>query len=264
MSVDLSWMDRIACAGMDPALFFAHAHTEKSDAAKLICDRCPVREQCEAWGGDATVGLWGGRTPAERKEKGVSKKPFRIEGQEERFWAKVAKADGCWLWTGAKDTSGYGNFQGIGAHRIAYQLTVGPIPEGLTIDHLCRVRACVNPVHMEPVTRKENTWRGEGRAGKEHRQTECIHGHPFDEANTIHRACGRRCRTCEMLRSERRSAERRAALGGETRKRKPAAPKPAMSAPKRKPRPNVAVDIVDGPNGIELVPRPTRNERGAA
>lgn len=103
MSVDLNWMDRIACAGMDPDWFFARAG--KSEVAELVCAKCSVREQCGAWAGDATVGVW----------------------------------------------------------------------------------------------------------------------------------------------------------GGETRKRKPAPP-----APKRKPRPNVAVDIVDGPNGIELVPRTTRNERGAA
>lgn len=108
MNVDLSWMDRIACAGMDPALFFARAG--KSEVAELVCAKCLVRPQCNAWAGDATVGVW----------------------------------------------------------------------------------------------------------------------------------------------------------GGETRKRKPAAPKPAPPAPTRKPRPHVAVDIVEGPNGIELVPRTTRNERGAA
>jgi WhiB family redox-sensing transcriptional regulator len=110
MSVDLSWMDRIACAGMDGNLFFAHGLTEKSAAAKAVCHRCPVQEQCEAWAGDAKTGVW----------------------------------------------------------------------------------------------------------------------------------------------------------GGENRTRKRAAPKPAPPAPKRRPRLNVAVDIVDGPNGIELVPRTTRNERGAA
>jgi WhiB family redox-sensing transcriptional regulator len=109
MSVDLSWMDRIACAGLDPALFFAQPRTGKSDAAKQVCARCPVREQCEAWAGNAIIGVW----------------------------------------------------------------------------------------------------------------------------------------------------------GGENRTRKRAAPKPPP-APKRKPRPVVAVDIVEGPNGIELVPRTTRNERGAA
>ena len=77
-----------------------------------------------------------------------------------RFWKFVVKTDTCWLWIGAKYKSGYGEFhlnrRTQRAHRIAYELLVGPIPEGLTIDHLCRVVACVNPAHLEPVTLLEN------------------------------------------------------------------------------------------------------------
>jgi HNH endonuclease len=85
---------------------------------------------------------------------------------EQRFWAKVDQGDGtgCWLWTGAKLHGGYGHMRGgtadTTAHRIAYELLVGPIPKGLEIDHLCRVRACVRPDHLEPVTRAENDRRG--------------------------------------------------------------------------------------------------------
>ena len=80
----------------------------------------------------------------------------------ERFWGRVDKhgANGCWLWTAGKDTDGYGKFRyrgsDIRSHRWAYHQLVGPIPDGKEIDHLCRVRACVNPAHMEPVTNKEN------------------------------------------------------------------------------------------------------------
>lgn len=79
---------------------------------------------------------------------------------EERFLAKVDKTDTCWIWTGAKRTGGYGQFYFDGrtckAHRFSYEFYVGPIPNGAQIDHRCRVRACVNPDHLRPVSNKEN------------------------------------------------------------------------------------------------------------
>lgn len=82
----------------------------------------------------------------------------------ERFWAKVDRSDDCWVWTGTGTPKGYGQFAPHGkhvyAHRFAYELLVGPIPEGMTIDHLCRNRGCVRPDHLEVVTRGENTRRG--------------------------------------------------------------------------------------------------------
>lgn len=86
---------------------------------------------------------------------------------EIRFWAKVDAWDGvaCWNWLGAKSHDGYGRFRTSGqrtriAHRVAYEMCVGPIPAGLTLDHLCRNRRCMNPAHMEEVTRRENLLRG--------------------------------------------------------------------------------------------------------
>jgi hypothetical protein len=90
-----------------------------------------------------------------------------IRGDDEaRFWSYVTKTEGCWEWKGAKDGDGYGHLgvagSVVGAHRYAYELLVGPIPEGLHLDHLCRNRPCVNPDHLEPVTQAVNV----GRANK--------------------------------------------------------------------------------------------------
>lgn len=84
----------------------------------------------------------------------------------DRFWAKVQKTpgDGCWTWIGGKTPAGYGCFwrghSSRGAHRISYELLVGPIAKGLHLDHLCRNHGCVNPAHLEPVTNAENCRRG--------------------------------------------------------------------------------------------------------
>jgi hypothetical protein len=112
--------------------------------------------------------------------------------------------NGCWEWEGSK-WKGYGriNVDGRprGAHRVLYEAIVGPIPPGLTLDHLCRNRSCVNPDHLEPVSMRVNTLRGIGPAAIHAAQTECIHGHPFDEANTYRKRNGSRdCRTCNRLR----------------------------------------------------------------
>lgn len=117
----------------------------------------------------------------------------------ERFWSKVEKTDGCWRWQGTIDPStGYGRIRILGrdvyAHRLAYEQVIGPIPEGLVIDHLCRVRSCVNPEHLEPVTRGENVRRGTRLI------THCPQGHPYDEKNTLLYKGKRQCRACKRER----------------------------------------------------------------
>lgn len=109
---------------------------------------------------------------------------------------------GCWEFTGTT-SGGYGmigrpNNGGMAlAHRISYELFVGEIPEGLTIDHLCRNRRCINPWHLEAVTGKVNVLRGDGPTAKNVRKTHCPKGHPYSAENTrIGKNGGRFCRTC--------------------------------------------------------------------
>ncbi|WP_420886671.1 HNH endonuclease signature motif containing protein [Brachybacterium muris] len=130
-----------------------------------------------------------------------------------RFWEKVSLIEsGCWEWTASLTAGGYGQYyprkdQPRRAHRVAYEALVGAVPSGLQLDHLCRNRACCNPSHVEPVTSRENTMRGENFAAKHAAATHCPHGHPYSGDNLRIRPCGRRaCRACHR----RRAAERRA------------------------------------------------------
>lgn len=122
-----------------------------------------------------------------------------------RFEAKYrVDLSGCWIWTAYLDECGYGRFsfygKQTGAHRAAYRLYVGEITKGKEIDHLCRVRNCVNPSHLELVTRSENCSRGAaaGTFGKKNKiKTHCPQGHPYDEENTYFAPNGwRQCNIC--------------------------------------------------------------------
>jgi len=132
----------------------------------------------------------------------VNRRPELGMTFEERFWRYVEKSDGCWLWTGFISPTGYAKFgtPSLYAHRVAYEMEVGPIAEGFDLDHLCRVRHCVNPAHLEPVTHRENVLRGEGLAAKQARKTHCPKGHEYSEANTRLYAGRRYCRECNRLR----------------------------------------------------------------
>lgn len=140
-----------------------------------------------------------------------------VTAVRDRFWSKVEKTPTCWLWTAAKTRTGYGRFQFEGkarlAHRMAYELIRGPIPSGLTLDHLCRVRSCVNPAHLEAVPLRVNLLRGMSFVADNARKTTCPKGHPYEGANLYERSSrrNRRCRACgrEWMRDDR--ARRRAA-----------------------------------------------------
>lgn len=120
---------------------------------------------------------------------------------------------GCWNWTGCMDRYGYGKFsvdgRPVGAHRAAFNIYVGDIGSGMTLDHLCRNTRCVNPDHLEPVTIGENVLRGTGFAATKKRQTHCVRGHEFTSANTFLTAGGQRqCRECGRARGRERTARK--------------------------------------------------------
>lgn len=126
-----------------------------------------------------------------------------------RFWAKVERGDDCWLWAGAKTNDGYGRVRienrNLLPHRVSYEWAMGPIPDGLEVDHLCRNKACVNPAHLEPVTRHENQRR---RAAV---ITHCPAGHEYDSRNTYVSPSGHRfCRACNRALQQRRAQARAA------------------------------------------------------
>lgn len=151
---------------------------------------------------------------------------------EQRFWAKVNKTEGCWLWTASRTHEGYGMFSIQGrrhyAQRVAWMLTYGLIPEGMLVLHRCDNPPCCRPDHLFLGTHADNmadmatkgrhaakgrsdaTWLGRLNLSK----TRCKRGHPFDEANTVWRPNGSRlCRACDRIRGVQKRARRRALQG---------------------------------------------------
>lgn len=135
--------------------------------------------------------------------------------QLRNFSKKVHFIDGCMIWTGALDGSGYGSVN-IGtpkqAYRVAYEHWIGSIPDGLELDHKCRNRKCVSPAHLEPVTHRENTLRGNTFVAINAAKTHCPHGHPYDIKNTYRNKSGRHCRACHTKAKQRYRIRKRARL----------------------------------------------------
>jgi hypothetical protein len=130
-----------------------------------------------------------------------------------RLMDRTQKTPTCWYWTGTINGDGYGTFTvygyragarrtTVGAHRLVYEELAGPIPGDRQIDHLCRVRHCVNPAHLEPVPKTVNVLRGEGPTATNARKTHCIHGHALPPAGGV-----RHCSPCAV----RRATEHKAA-----------------------------------------------------
>lgn len=125
-----------------------------------------------------------------------------------RFWSKVdvGMPAECWPWRGASTPAGYGQFRVYSngesthfmAYRLAYELLIGPFPEGLQPDHLCKNPPCCNPSHLDPVTARINVLRSNNAAALNARKTHCVNGHAFDEVNTFLDSGGhRQCRQCK-------------------------------------------------------------------
>lgn len=125
-----------------------------------------------------------------------------------RLWAKVVKTDSCWLWTGSQTRGGYGQIRVNGklvyVHRFACEAMGRPIPPDLTADHLCRVRHCVNPDHIEAVTFKENVLRGIGPTAENARREVCAKGHRLLRLFSAHRRDCRECTRRRVRESQRR------------------------------------------------------------
>lgn len=148
-----------------------------------------------------------------------------LRARREEFWAnaEIATPDECWLWKG-RQSGGYAYISGSPitktAHRTAYEIWVGDIPDGYPVDHLCRNTLCVNPFHLEAVTTRENCLRGMGITAQNARKTHCKNGHPFSPENIYWRRdrngerTWRMCRTCHNAVEYRRRA-RLASLVGE-------------------------------------------------
>ena len=129
-----------------------------------------------------------------------------------RFWSKVKFSESCWIWRGSIGQKGYGLFpyggqngHNVNAHRVAYTLVVGPIADGLEIDHLCRTRNCVRPAHLEAVTHQENI-----RRGWRYTKTHCLRGHLRSAENLYtHKNGSRSCRICRKAEKQRWNARHR-------------------------------------------------------
>lgn len=134
-----------------------------------------------------------------------------------KFHARYTKSDGCWTWRGCLHSSGYGSFymgrQKVSAHRLAFVIHNGEIPDGLVIDHLCRNRSCVNPEHLEAVTQSRNVRRGLLCADTIRLGSNCSKGHLIDEESIMRTKRGPRCRICnrnymrEYMRNRRVAAQ---------------------------------------------------------
>lgn len=119
------------------------------------------------------------------------------------FEEKFVKTDTCWNWIGAITSRGYGNFRSKLAHRVSYEKYVGTIPDGLTLDHMCDNKLCVNPEHLEPKTQYENNMRGSSATALNARKDVCVNGHPLhgDHIKIVNRKDGtrRKCQLCQKI-----------------------------------------------------------------
>lgn len=170
--------------------------TGRQCAARAVC-------QCEC-GNIAEVDLAELRRGCATSCQQCGSRNRRRTPLEARLWPRINKTASCWLWTGSVARSGYagislGGRQGPKqpVHRVVYELLKGPIPDGLHLDHLCRVRHCCNPDHLEPVTPAENLRRGEHPHFVASREGRCIRGHAMTPDNAGRKGQKHYCRQCQ-------------------------------------------------------------------
>lgn len=147
-----------------------------------------------------------------------------VLGLPDLFWSKVMvypTPDACWEWQASKNKKGYGRFALARevklAHRLSYEAVLGPVPSGLQLDHLCRTPSCVRPDHLEPVSSRVNTMRGQGVAAEFARRTHCGKGHEYTPENLIPGVGHRQCRACFRIKDrdrKRRIRAEKAGIGG--------------------------------------------------
>lgn len=135
---------------------------------------------------------------------------------EQRFWDKVDATGDCWEWTGERNRAGYGLFRigtvegkrpRVGSHRWVWEHLVGPIPDDLVIDHLCKNHSCVNPDHLEAVPQRINLLRANTFQARNSRKVVCPRGHWYSPENTYQKTTGRTCRTCARFLKQRLRAQ---------------------------------------------------------
>lgn len=213
--------DRLVLRVKSKGLCWMHYQRVRKTGTTDLPIRVPVRDlECEIDGCDRPQHGGGSCSThlSKMRRTGTMDGAIRACGvsSEDRFWSHVTKTETCWLFDRLA-SNGYGYIKADGisnAHRLAYELLVGPIPDGLQIDHLCRVRNCVNPDHLEPVTAWENTMRSTAASALNARKTECLRGHPFSDENTYYSKDGRRyCRECGRIRGRAHLDKKRGRAG---------------------------------------------------
>lgn len=154
-------------------------------------------------------GKWGKGRPRGARTPAIQRIESRVVRSDTFF-----QGTPCWIFTGSLNHGGYGSARNDAGsvslvHRITYEVLVGPIPDGLQLDHLCRVRSCCNPAHLEAVTAAVNNLRGVGAGAANAAKRECVNGHPLSGDNLAIEGPGhRRCRTCKAEYNRRYYAER--------------------------------------------------------